>query len=304
MARVAFLGSKAAGLRVLRSMLRTLPAEHTLVGALCAADDADVRSELPAFQAFCSTNSVPLIIARNHRDMEAALREWDPDVAVVLGWYYLLRLEQFSKLKFYAFHYSWLPEYRGNAPVVWQLLQGEPTVGCTLFLLSDGMDEGDYVERARVPVGPEDTVDEVLARLNELAVTILEAKLPSLLDGTVELHPQEHELATYGGLRIPEDGRLDWTLPAATLHNFVRAQTRPYPGAYTTLPDGRVVRIWRARPDPRRWFAVPGSVLERHPGRVLIGCGDGALEVLEAQLDGLPPAPCETIFTSLRQRLR
>jgi methionyl-tRNA formyltransferase len=102
-----------------------------------------------------------------------------------------------------------------------------------------------------------------------------------LLDGIAHRTVQNDDNATYLSLRRPEDGEIDWTKPARELHDFVRAQTRPYPGAFTFLPDGRLLRVWSATVFPRPYHGIPGLVGPAEGDGVVVTCGDGALILQE-----------------------
>lgn len=302
--RVAFMGSKAVGLAVLRKMIEVVKEPHKVVGVLCPDDSDDGRSEQLLFRKVGAAHGLPFEQVGTVRDAEQALRRWRPDVVIVLGWYFLIRLERFPETRFFGFHFSPLPRYRGNAPLVWQIINGEPKVGTSFFEFSSGMDEGDIVAQASAPLAENETIGDALQRLESASTAMLESHLPGLLDGTAVLLTQDHSLATYCGLRVPEDGRVDWHWEARRIHNFIRSQTRPYPGAFTALPDGRIVRIWRSEVDPRPYVGVPGAVAERSNVAVVVTCGEGAVRILEAQVDGEPEAPVATIFSSLRFRMR
>jgi methionyl-tRNA formyltransferase len=299
--RVAFLGSKDTGLAVLGTLLDRVRAPHAMVGVVTPDDRGDARSRLAELQA--AAGAIPLVIATTRAETERALAEWKPDVAFVAGWYSVLPLAKHPDTAFYGFHYSPLPRYRGNAPVVWQILQGEREIGLTLFRFSEGMDEGDIVAQDGVALDEDQGIGDALRLLDARAIGLLERHLPALLDGSATLTPQDHSRATYVGARVPDDGLIDWTLPARRIHDFVRAQTRPYPGAFTTLPDGRTLRIWRTQVDPRSYFGLPGGVAERHDGAVVVTCGEGAIRILDAEIDGEPPTSPDAILKSIRIRL-
>jgi methionyl-tRNA formyltransferase len=105
---------------------------------------------------------------------------------------------------------------------------------------------------------------------------------------TAPRRKQDHELATYGSPRRPEDGRISWNQPASEIYNFIRAQTRPYPGAFTHLDEGRVLRIWQASIFPYPYYGVPGLVGQKHMDGFVVACGEGRITIQECQLEGGP----------------
>jgi methionyl-tRNA formyltransferase len=280
---VVFLGSKALGLDVLRAASDVAD----VTGVLALQDDADARSVFADFESAGGASGVPFRAVGSTADVRAALQEWRPSVVVVSGWYRMLPVGEFNPAtRFYGLHGSLLPKYRGNAPLVWQVLNGEDHAGVSLFELVDGVDEGDIVGQQSFPIGSDDTIADVLSRAADASVALVRAHLASLVAGTAAPTPQDHAEATYCGLRTPEDGRIDWTWPAKRIHDFVRAQTDPYPGAFTYC-DGEVVPVLRTALDPRRYHAVPGRVVERGDDGVVVGTGDGVIRVFDVKAPSL-----------------
>lgn len=303
MTRVVFMGSKAAGLSLCRLMCETLP-EGALSGILCPDDRADARSELAAFEALAAAHGVPLRVVANRAETMAALDHLAPRYVLVHGWYQIVPVDDTGTREFFGFHYSPLPRYRGNAPLVWQILNGEPEIGISFFRFTSGMDEGPVAAQARFPLGENGTVADALEAANAGMLDIARRLLPELVAGTLTLTSQPEAGASYCGLRTPADGVIDWHAPARRVHDFVRAQSDPYPGAFTRLEDGQLLRIWRTAIEPRTYFGVPGAVLEVHDDWVLVACGEGAVRVLEASVDGDPDRTPRRQLRSLRLRLR
>jgi methionyl-tRNA formyltransferase len=139
------------------------------------------------------------------------------------------------------------------------------------------VDAGDIWGQRRVAITPDEYVDSVLNRLEGEAAGLIGEALPGMLAGAVRPWPQDHERATFCAPRRPEDGRIDWQWPAERIARFVRAQSRPYPGAYTHA-GGDKVTIWRA---------AVGASRAGEPGETVTNgviCGDGMLlEIQEAQ---------------------
>lgn len=228
------------------------------------------------------------------------------DLMLVVSWRYLIPAEIYRKPArgTFVFHDSPLPAYRGFAPTVWAIVNGEDHTGVTLFEIADAVDSGDIVAQQRVAIEADDTIAEVIERVTAAYLDVLAANLPALLDGSAPRAPQDQTQATFTCKRLPDDNQIDWTQPTATIYNLIRAVTTPYPGAFTTLA-GRKLTIWRARPVERRYVgSVPGRVVEIKPGE---GCvvltGDGALLVSEVQLEGEGRSEAPAVLNSLAQTL-
>jgi methionyl-tRNA formyltransferase len=185
-------------------------------------------------------------------------------------------------------HGSLLPKYRGRAPVNWAVLHGETETGATLHVMEPKPDAGDIVAQMAVPILPDDTAREVFDKVCVAAETILWQVAPELLAGRVPRRPNNVTQGSYFGARRPEDGRIDWTKPAADIYNLVRAVAPPYPGAYTDVAGRRVV-IARARRIAGRTAGPTGL---RRDGSTILGvAGDGGLLRIDAVLiDGRPAA--------------
>jgi methionyl-tRNA formyltransferase len=191
-------------------------------------------------------------------------------------------------------HPSLLPAYRGRAPINWVLVQGETRTGVTLHHMIGRADAGDIVGQRAVDVAPRETALSLYRKLEDEGVRLLAELLPRVADGSAPRRPQEEALASTYGRRRPEDGRIDWSWPAARIDRLVRAVAPPWPGAFGEV-EGRLASIYRGRPAGAAELAdlaarpAPGSV-RRAGGRIWIAAGDGWFEVEEAAgLAGAPP---------------
>ncbi len=298
---VAFLGSKAAGLQLCKLLCSGLP-NGTLRAIICPDDSSDSRTVLDDFVALGEKYGVPVHVAKDRKSTSSLLDLYGITHAFVHGWYQIISVGQGRQ--FYGFHYSALPKYRGNAPLVWQIINGEPEIGISFFAFSDGMDEGDVNSQKFFKLDICESICEALEKANGAMLEIMESQLAPFLSDKLEFKKQRHDLASYCALRTPEDGRIDWSNSATKVHNFIRAQTHPYPGAFSLLSDGKVVRIWKSEIESRVFFGVPGGVAEVRDDTVVVACGEGAIRVVSAAVDGSPGMSLRQIFNSLRIRLK
>lgn len=303
MGRAIVIGSKRLGVRVLAQLNAVLSAPHALVGVITTDDRADPRTAFDELRAAAASYGVPFEVADDRGAFDAALQRLRADMAVVAGWYRLIDVGLHREVLFVGFHASLLPRYRGSSPLVWQIIAGEPSIGLSFFQLAAGMDEGRLVAQEARPLGPDETVGDALRWVEDTSEQLLAAHAVALLDGSATLRPQQPVAPSYVGARTPADGLIDWTTDARTVHNFVRAQTRPYPGAFTRLPDGRIVRVWATAVDDRDIRGVPGSVFERREDRVVIACGRGAVWLTEIEIEGSPADRPEALLSSVTLRL-
>lgn len=238
--------------------------------------------------------------------IEEAITRLRPDCTVVSSYDRILPARIVERCRFVNVHYAPLPAYRGRANVNWAIINGERETAITIHAVAPGLDAGRLLYQRRVPIGPDDTVGELYARLNEIQGDVLGATVARHLAG-YEGEAQDEASATYGCTRVPEDGEIDWACSTERIYALVRALGDPYPGAYTYL-DARRLAIVRAAPlaDPPRYVGrVPGRVVGRsaREGYVDVLTGDGVLRIHEVTIDKGAAEPASARIGSTRQTL-
>src|SRR4249919_4389017 len=227
----------------------------------------------------------------NSPDTVVAVRETDPDMIFVVGWSQLV-LDEFIGIPrhgVFGMHPTLLPRHRGRAAIPWAILRGLATTGVTLFEIADGTaDSGPIVGQVEVPLAHDETATTLYDKVTDAHVELVRQLVPQLLDGTAPRVPQDTRRASAWPKRTPADGIIDWETRAPYLYDWVRAQTRPYPGAFTYLGNSKVV-VWQARPVQVETDAAAGTVVDESPAGPVVACGEGAL-VLE-EVDS--PQPLE-----------
>jgi len=229
----------------------------------------------------------------------AALRALDLDLLVIVAFVVLPdAVLDAARLGAVNLHGSLLPRWRGAAPVQRSVEAGEPVTGGTVFRLDSGIDTGGILLQERIEVGENETSGEVLARLAEhggewllRAVDLLAADPAN--PGT----PQDKSLATRAPKLFPEEGALDWSLPARRLHDKIRA-FHPAPGCWTLL-EGVRLKVWRTLVLTESVKSPPGTAARTDRGTVAVACGEGALELVEVQPEGKKRLPGPDWFNGL-----
>ena len=261
----------------------TLPESTSIErSARCSFDDVAGRlgAELVEMQNLNSDESL------------SAIRALEPELVFIVGWYQLVR-EQFIALAqegVFGMHPTLLPRHRGRASIPWAILSGLARTGVTLFeILDESADSGAVVGQAVVEIGPDDTATDLFERIAAAHVDLIREYTPQLVAGTAPRLEQDPLRASNWPRRRPADGIIDWETRAPYLYDWVRAQTRPYPGAFTFLGDEKVV-VWRARPVDDVDAAAPaGTIVAARPEGPVVACGEGALllEEVETRADAL-----------------
>jgi methionyl-tRNA formyltransferase len=176
-------------------------------------------------------------------------------------------------------HASLLPRWRGAAPIQRALLAGDPETGISIMQMDAGLDTGPVLKQAKTRIRDDDDAMSLRDRLAELGAELILQALVEVESSRAVAIPQPELGITYARKIDKRETRIDWTRPAAELERAVRA-FRPAPGA-STLAGKVELKIWRVRVVDGRRLA-PGEVNDA----LVVGCGQGALEILELQRAG------------------
>jgi methionyl-tRNA formyltransferase len=235
-------------------------------------------------QTFFDDVGAPLVETADVNAPETidAVRALRPDAIFVIGWSQLVRGDFLALAPggVFGMHPTLLPRHRGRAPIPWAILCGLAKTGVTLFEIVDPTaDSGPIVGQAEVAVDADETATTLFDKLAWAHVDLIREFVPRLAAGTAPRIPQDPARASTWLRRTPADGIIDWETRAPYLYDWVRAQTRPYPGAFTFAGDEKVV-VWRARPVDWGGDAPAGTVVEAGP---VVACGEGALLLEEVE---------------------
>jgi len=248
------------------------------------------RSGQRAFDDIAARLDAALIETRDVNSPETlnAIRKLEPELIFVVGWSQLVH-EPFIALAsegVFGMHPTLLPRHRGRAPIPWAILSGLARTGVTLFeIVERTADSGSIVGQVTLDIAPDETATTLFARIADAHVALTRELLPQLVAGTAPRIPQDPSRASSWPKRTPADGIIDWETRAPYLYDWVRAQTRPYPGAFTFLGDEKVI-VWGARPVELSEAAPAGTIVEVGPEGPVVACGEGGLVLEEIQTSG------------------
>jgi methionyl-tRNA formyltransferase len=224
-------------------------------------------------------------------DFAAWLKEQNADVALVVAYGRILPKDVLAapRLGCVNVHASLLPKYRGAAPITWAVVNGEPETGITLMQMDEGMDTGAMLEQFVTPIVPEETAGELSERLSALGALAVRKGLPKYVAGGYTPITQDHAKATHASMLEKEMGRIDFAKPARAVHDHVRGMT-PWPGAFTAS-RGKTLKVHATRvtdtpSSASGGKAAPGTVVLADKSRVVVACGERAVELLRVQLEG------------------
>lgn len=227
---------------------------------------------------------VPVIKARHYSLKDPADRERLAPlrfrVGICIGWQRLLPgwFLDCAQVGVFGMHASryYLPGGRGRSPITWSILEGAERVHATVFRYAEAADAGDILDVADVDITPWDTVQTVQQKCRIAFNRIVHKHWEGLSAGRFTPAEFPRDAESWYEKRTPESGHIDWIRSARAVHDFVRAQTRPYPGAFA-LHGGAQCRIWRGHPfgTALGFNGAPGQVLDvLMDGSVLIQCQD------------------------------
>jgi methionyl-tRNA formyltransferase len=214
--------------------------------------------------------------------VQQRLRDVAPEVMVVAAYGLLLpqAVLDIPARGCVNIHASLLPRWRGAAPIQRALLAGDAMTGICIMQMEPGLDTGPVLLEARMPIGPHDTTGSLLEALSSLGAGLIVQALEKL--DSLQPQPQDDARATYAAKIAKADVRIDWSRPAAQLDRQVRA-LNPSPGAEARIA-GDPIKIWEAR--PVQGAGNPGTVLEASAARLVVACGEGALQLVQVQRPG------------------
>jgi methionyl-tRNA formyltransferase len=276
-----------------------------LVVGLVTQPDRDVgakrgstRQTGKGMKAIALAAGIPVIQPESINTHEgiAALSEMRPDLLVVAAYGQILKPEVLAAANLGGInvHASLLPKYRGAAPVAWAIWKGETQTGVTIIRMSAGLDAGEILLQEKVDILSDETAGELEARLAPIGAKLALETVDRLERGPVIGTTQDMALVTKAPKLRKDMGQIDWSKPAETVWNQIRAM-QPWPTAYTFLhhgghPPTRILIVDAARGS----FDVseqPGglsrSATEEGEAMLLVATGQGTgLRILELQPAG------------------
>jgi methionyl-tRNA formyltransferase len=232
-----------------------------------------------------------LLQAENVNEEEALgrIRAVAPEAVVVCAFGQLIREPLLSEYPMLNVHPSLLPRWRGAAPIERAMMAGDEVTGVCVMQLTAGLDSGPVALVEEVPIDPEEDFAALSARLAAVGGDLLVRALDLQAEGSLEFAEQDEAGVTYAEKIEAGERRLDSDRPATELAAKVRALT-PHVGAYLELPDGERLGVRRAKAVEEQ---VETGRLEMHFEALLLGCGEGSLQLEVVQPAGGKPMPAD-----------
>ncbi|MFD3791532.1 methionyl-tRNA formyltransferase [Streptomyces cyaneofuscatus] len=305
--RVVMFGYQTWGHRTLQALLDS---EHDVVTVVTHPKSEHAYEKIwsDSVADLAEKHGIPVII-RNRPDGELVERllEVAPDIIVANNWRTWMPPEIYN-LPVHGtlnIHDSLLPAYAGFSPLIWALINGEPEVGVTAHLMDEELDAGDIVVQRSVAVGPTDTTTDLFHRTVDLIAPVTTEALGLIASGQTEFTRQDRSKASFFHKRAEEDIRIDWSWPAQDLERLIRAQSAPYPSAFT-FHKGQRLEVVSAVVSEGRYGGTPGRIFYREGGGVVIVAGADArtgrnhgLAITRVRTEDGRELPATEYFTSM-----
>lgn len=238
---------------------------------------------------------IPVYVAETYslngdRD-RSVLSRTNADMGFCIGWQRILPqwFLDTTRHGVFGMHTSQFPLPRGigRSPLNWALINGAETVHAHVFKYEAEADRGEILDITRFSVAPDDDIHSLQQKCRYIFNRVAERHWDALLQGNAHLGDQQPlETKTEYPKRTPECGRIDWTWPAKQITDWVRAQTRPYPGAFCRF-EGNDHRVWQVRPfNVFMDYPRPAGIIEDqfNDGSLLVWVGDGLAHIIDHEL--------------------
>ncbi|MTH77666.1 methionyl-tRNA formyltransferase [Paracoccus aestuariivivens] len=289
--RVIFMGTPDFSVPALRA----IAASHEVVAVYSQPPRAAGRGQKPRPSPVHRTaDELGLPVRTPERlkspEDQAEFAALDADVAVVVAYGLILpqAVLDAPRLGCLNIHASLLPRWRGAAPIHRAIMAGDAETGVAIMQMEAGLDTGPVLAETRTLIGPQDTTADLHDRLSAMGAELITRTLENL---PLPATQQPADGVTYANKIDKAEARIDWNRPATEIDRQIRALS-PFPGAWCMIGEERV-KLLRSR--LTEGSGVAGQVITGF----VIACGEGAIEILEAQREGKRPMPASEILRGL-----
>ena len=266
-----------------------LESNHKILAVVSQPDKERGRGQKVSFtpvKQFAVENNIPVFQPEKLKGNDEFINQMktlQPDLFVVVA-FRILSKEVFEIPIFGSFnlHGSYLPKYRGAAPIQWALINGEIETGLTTFKLAEKVDTGNIYVQEKMIINPEDNFESLHDRMSELGAKLVLKTVNLIERGNYELKKQDDSLASPAPKITKGICEINWNKTAAEIHNLVRGLS-PYPGAFFIFKV-KVIKVYKT--EVLEKYDLKPFQIEQTKTELIIGCGKNALKILELQQEG------------------
>ena len=246
-----------------------------------------LKKQFSDIKIFALEKNIPVLQPESLKyddNFKIALKAANPDLIVIIAFSILPRdvytLPKFGSINLHA---SYLPKYRGAAPINRAIMNGEKETGLTTFFLKDKEDTGNIILRVRVPIYDEDNAGTLHNRLSIRGAELLLESIRLIESGDYSPLEQDDSIATKAPKIFKNDCLIDWSNPALSIHNQIRGLS-PYPAAYTYL-NSKICKIFTSKITDFNSETEPG-IIKIENKRFFVSTGTNMLEIFDIQMEG------------------
>lgn len=285
--KIIFMGTPDFAVGTLRSLAE---AGHEITLVVSQPDKPKGRGHamVPTpVKAVAEELGIPVFQPVKIREAKDVLEKTEADVCVVAAFGQIIPASILHMKKYGCInvHASLLPKYRGAAPIQWAVIDGEKESGVTIMQMDEGLDTGDMLAKAIVPLDEKETGGSLFDKLSEAGGRLCVETLAKLEKGEITPEKQGESPTAYASMLDKKMGNIDWNKSAVVIERLVRG-LNPWPSAYTHL-DGKTLKIWASDVLPQSASkGESGEILEVTKDAIHVQTGDGILVLREIQLAG------------------
>jgi len=297
---IIFMGTPDFSIPSLKILFES---KHKILAVVTQPDKERGRGQKVSFTSvkqFAVDNSIPVYQPeklKGNSEFVEQMKSLQPDLFVVVA-FRILPKEVFDIPKYGSFnlHGSYLPKYRGAAPIQWALIKGENETGLTTFKLAEKVDTGNIYLQEKLPIYTEDNFESLHDRMSERGAKMVFNTVKLIESGNYELKPQDNSLASPAPKITKDICLIDWNKSATEIHNLVRGLS-PHPAAYFLFKE-KVIKIYKT--EICKELNLKPLELFQTKNELIVGCGKDAIQILEIQQEGKKRMSVEEFLRGFR----
>jgi methionyl-tRNA formyltransferase len=301
--RIVFAGTPDFAARHLLALINS---HHEVIGVYTQPDRPAGRGKkltASPVKEVALEHNIPVFQPENFKSDEAKqeLAELNADLMVVVAYGLLLpqTVLDTPKLGCINVHGSILPRWRGAAPIQRSIWAGDAETGVTIMQMDIGLDTGDMLSIATLPIEATDTSASMYNKLAELGPIALVKCLSTIADGTATAEKQNDELANYARKLSKEEAKIDWAMDAETIERCVRA-FNPWPMSHFSVDD-KAIKVWQSRVENYEGDALPGTIIQADKTGIYVATGTNAIVFEQLQVPGKKAMGVQDILNSRKE---
>ena len=300
--RIVFMGTPDFSVPALKALVE---AGHQVIAVVTQPDKPRGRGkevQMTPVKIQAMEYGIPVYQPAKVREASfvEVLKGMEADVYVVIAFGQILpkAVLELPKYGCINIHASLLPKYRGAAPIQWCVIDGERETGITTMMMDVGLDTGDMLEKAVIPIEEKETGGSLHDKLSMAGGDLILSTLKKLEEGTLVRTPQTDEGTCYAKMLTKSLGDIDWNQDAVSIERLIRG-LNPWPSAYT-MWNGKTIKIWAAdviagreaaeflseSGVPAETGTAPGTVVCSDKRGLVVCTGGGLLSIRELQMEG------------------